>query len=297
MLKYEKQAYQRILKNELRYERQVLKALTEALNDIAAEMAKIYDKHAKGGKLTLAEMTRYNRYASMEKEMIGIINGATSDNIRTIKRMLPEQYNESFFNYGWAMDNGNGVRLSYGLPNKDVLIQLNKNPFLISASERYRVAGMAQIRNGINTGLTLGKSYPQMYRDVKAGVDRLKYEIVRVLRTEGQAVVNAAQSDLYTRAQAKGIKGNQIWDATLDSRTRETHGAMDGVKKKDGFYTGAIGKAPYPGWSGLPAGERINCRCSERFEVEGYSPQLRRTRDQGLIPYQTYPEWKKNYGK
>ena len=295
-MQYETQAYNRILKNELRFERQILSTLTDALTYINGEMTKIYEKYSVNGKLTKAEMTKYNRYASMEKEILSIINEATGENIKTVKKLLPDQYNEAFFNYAWAMDNANGVRINYGLVSKDILIELNKNPFLLSAAERYIVAGMAQIRNAINEGLVVGKSYAQMARDLRGAVNRLRYEILRVLRTEGQAVVNAAQDDLYIRALAKGINGRMIWDATLDGRTRETHGRMDGVAKSaDGFYYGAIGKAKYPVWEGLPVGERVNCRCRERFEVTGYSPLIRRTRDQGIIPYQTYDEWLPGY--
>lgn len=294
-MKYEKQAYQRILKNEIRYERQVIKTLTNTLYTINGYMADIYDKYAVNGKLSNAEMTKYNRYASMEKEIFAQIDEATKENLKTIDRMIPDQYNESFFNYAWAMDNANGVRINYGLINKDILIELNTNPFLVSAKQRYALAGKTQLRNALNTGLPLGKSYTQMTNDMRAAVNRLKFEITRMLRTEGQAVVNAGQSDLYTRAQEKGIKGKQVWDATLDGRTRQTHQQMDGVAKStDGFYHGAL-KAKYPAWYGLPAGERIQCRCTERFEVEGYSPTIRRTRDQGIIPYQTYPEWRETY--
>ena len=297
-MKYEKQAYQRILKNELRYERQVLKQLTETLYTINGYMAEIYDKYAVNGKLTNAEMTKYNRYASMEKDIFAQIDDATKANIKTVEKMIPDQYNESFFNYAWAMDNANGVRINYGVINKDALVELNTNPFLISAKERYRLAGKTQLRNALNAGLPLGKSYAQMSKDLKDSVNRLKYEIVRMVRTEGQTAVNAGQADLYTRANAKGIKGREIWDATLDGDTRPAHQAADGQAKDDsGMFTVDGEKTPYPTWYGMSAGNRINCRCTARFEVEGYSPTIRRSRDQGIIPYQTYPEWKENYVK
>jgi uncharacterized protein with gpF-like domain len=100
------------------------------------------------------------------------------------------------------------------------------------------------------------------------------------------------------KADDLGIEGGKVWDATLDGDTRPTHGAIDGKKadSKGLFYLGG-NPAKYPADSALPAGERINCRCRIRYEVEGYSPQIRRTREQGIIPYQTYPEWVKEYGK
>ena len=67
---------------------------------------------------------------------------------------------------------------------------------------------------------------------------------------------------------------------------------MDNVARDDdGMFRGAIGEAPYPGWEGLPAEERINCRCDIRFEIEGFEPDIRRSRDNGVLPYQRYEDW------
>ena len=86
-----------------------------------------------------------------------------------------------------------------------------------------------------------------------------------------------------------------MWDATLDGRTRITHRRMDGVKRNAEGYFEPI-HARYPLDENLPAEESIRCRCRLRFEIDGYSPQLRRTREQGIIPYMNYDEWEKTYG-
>jgi hypothetical protein len=39
-----------------------------------------------------------------------------------------------------------------------------------------------------------------------------------------------------------------------------------------------------------------NCRCGIRMDIEGYSPELRRSREQGIIPYQTYSDWESENG-
>jgi SPP1 gp7 family putative phage head morphogenesis protein len=58
-----------------------------------------------------------------------------------------------------------------------------------------------------------------------------------------------------------GIERNQ-WVATLDSRTRDTHWAMDGqIRKVDEPFESPSGATTfYPGGFGVP-GEDINCRC------------------------------------
>ena len=42
------------------------KQLADALTTILGEMKIIYDKYAKDGQLTRAEMTKYNKYSTME---------------------------------------------------------------------------------------------------------------------------------------------------------------------------------------------------------------------------------------
>jgi uncharacterized protein with gpF-like domain len=199
------------------------------------------------------------------------------------------------------MDNGNGVRLSYGNINPDTINELfsitnPKNIEMINALKNYKLSAKTAIRNALLSGLSQGKSYSKMMRDIQKALNMIAYKALRIVRTEGQRAINTAQYDLYLTAQNKGIEGNEVWDATLDGRTRDSHGRADGQIKKDGYFIIDGQKALYPLDPNLSADQSINCRCHVRFEVDGYAPQLRRTRDQGIIPYQTYEEWKKNYG-
>lgn len=310
----EKQAFTQLLKNEKKYQSQVQKALADSLTSIRGEMSKIYSKYAKNGILTRAEMTKYNKYQTMEKQILKVLEPAIAKNIVTIKKLMPEQYNESFFRYAWAMDQAVGVNLNYGVLNQNMINELfsitnPKNIELANALHNYGPNAKKYLRNALLQNLSIGKSYASMIKDIRTGLNKTYNEAIRLIRTEGQSALNHGQSDLYLKAINAGVDGGEIWDATLDSRTRPkikekrpkgNHREMDG-KKKDAntglFYLPLTGEyALFPGDPGLSAAQRIFCRCRLRFEIEGYSPQLRRTRDQGIIPYQTYEQWEKNYG-
>jgi hypothetical protein len=45
------------------------------------------------------------------------------------------------------------------------------------------------------------------------------------------------------------------------------------------------------------AAEDINCRCRVRGQIEGYEPKVRRIRDEGVVPYETYQSWNKRRPK
>jgi hypothetical protein len=280
---------------EKRYERQIAALYKESLATIRADMAKIYDKYAKDGILTKAEMTKYNRLASMEEKIYNDLKPAVRASVGTINKLKPAEYGEAFFRTAWAMDNATGVALDWGPLDKKAIVANLDNPFYQTATERLTGTLKGEVRNAINTGLALGQSYPQMMADLKKLVNLKNFETMRILRTELHAAQEAGIVDSYDEAKEQGIEGRTVWIATLDGNTRDSHQAMDGVARDDdGMFRGAIGEAPYPGWSGLDAANRINCRCDARFEVEGFEPKIRRSREDGLIPYQTYPEWVKD---
>lgn len=277
------------------YEKQVQLIYRDTLNSIQGEMTSLYQKYAQDGNLTYAEMSKYNRLKSMEDSIISQMDEATKQTIRTIDHMRPDLYQEAFYHYAWAMDNGNGVRLNYGVINKDIIAQNLINPFYTDVSRiRLPMVVRTATMSALNTGLAAGKSYEKMAADLRNAANIANYNAMRIIRTEAHTAINAGQDLAYERAQAKGIEGNYIWDATLDGRTRPTHAAMDqAIRKEDGLFDGpGSERCPYPGYFDLSAEERIHCRCRLRFQVGGYSPQLRRSRDEGVIPYETYAHWK-----
>ena len=61
------------------------------------------------------------------------------------------------------------------------------------------------------------------------------------------------------------------------------------VKKDDGYYDGPGGeRALYPGWIGLSASQRCNCRCSEVFVLD-------ESVEKGTEKYQYYSRWVRRF--
>lgn len=304
----EKKSLISLLEREAYYAGELQGQLQSALKEIYGEMKVIYNKWAKNGILTKAEMTRYNKYQSMEKQILKLLDPALKDNIQTIRKLMPDMYNESFFHAAWEVDNTTGLRLSYGNVNTKALLAAfditnPKNIELAEALRNYGPNAKKSMRSALLNGLSQGKSYNKMAADIERSISKIFSSAMTIARTEGQRAQNKGQDDAYLRARENGVDGYQVWSATLDQRTRPDHGAMDGKRKqKDGLYHFPNGElAQYPCDPNLPSEQSINCRCRERFEIEGYSPQLMRTRAEGVLAYQNYsdyvdqyhPEWKK----
>jgi len=299
--KLEQQALNSLLSREAKYSKQIQKQLLLALTSMYGEMKKIYNKFSINGKLTKAEMTKYNKYSTMEKQILMQLDPALKANVKTISKLLPEQFNESFFQYAWAIDQETGLRLSWGLVNTKTLlgafdITNPKNIELMEALKNYGPSAKKRIRSALLNGLSQGKSYSQMASDLDKSMKKIYSSAMTIVRTEGQTAINAGQTLAYSRAQENGVNGNEIWASAKDNRTREDHRNADGISRnKEGFFIVGGEQAQYPGDPSLSAENRINCRCSTRFEIEGYSPQLMRTREEGILPFQNYNDYAKQY--
>lgn len=105
----------------------------------------------------------------------------------------------------------------------------------------------------------------------------LAHRAETIARTESITALRAGRDEGIRQAIDQGIidesRLTRVWDATLDSRTREDHQAMHGtdVEGMDAPFVLPDGsRMMYPGDAsmGAPAEQTINCRCYERFDVD-----------------------------
>lgn len=84
-----------------------------------------------------------------------------------------------------------------------------------------------------------------------------------IARTESAGVQSAATiAAAMNRNAVLEEDLDQVWMATMDSRTRDTHFAADGQRTTlGGTFTVGGAALRYPGDPNAPASERINCRC------------------------------------
>jgi len=116
------------------------------------------------------------------------------------------------------------------------------------------------IQGGIEEGLN---GFYMRKRIQEALGDIGKVRAAAIARTETTQAFNAGHQAAYDGLAADGLISGKTWLAAPDQDTRETHAALDGVTVGPGedFDVGG-NPAPYPGHWGLPAEERVNCRCT-----------------------------------
>ncbi|MGD1818913.1 MAG: phage minor head protein [Pleomorphochaeta sp.] len=302
-----------ILENE---EREIIKAYGTAIYKTRKELKTLYDKYSRNGKLSNAELSKYNRLTGIQNQIEGILNKETSGIGPMIDKLTSLQREESFYRHGYAMDQGGTIGLNWGQFNEDAIKSaVNNKLSKISASdllEEARPEFLNQIRNEISLSTIRGDSYTKLSQRIEqilgvsvvGGKDAIYKGVgiaaraLRIARTEGQRALVEGQLASYQRAEDIGCEIEEIWDATLDGKTRPEHGELDGQAKdteKGGWLVPKIGIVTGPLQSGVASFD-INCRCRVRGQVKGYPPTKRTYRDENdntvLGEYKTYKEWK-----
>lgn len=148
------------------------------------------------------------------------------------------------------------------------------------------------IQSAVLQGILQGESIPKIAERLANVTNMNANAAIRNARTAMTGAENAGRVDSYKRAESMGIKMKQMWVATLDSRTRDSHAMLDGeiIEVGKRFPNGCS----YPGDPKGPPGDTYNCRCTLVAVVDGadpYNPNLRKSsylEDQGL----TYDEWR-----
>ena len=297
----------RIHQNE---ESSIIKLYGTALYEIRKILKELYDKYSVDGKLTNAQMTKYNRLKSVQDQVEGILEKKLKEVDSLTRTLTKEQYQEAFYRHAYAIDQAGGMSLNWGLVPEEAVEEAMKSPFSKLSSSKAlresRTATVEKIRQEIGLSIIRGDSYEVLGNRIDSilGITisgnkathtgkGASYRSLMVARTEGQRVLVDGHEKATAKAREMGCDIETIWDATLDGRTRPSHGALDGKPKDDpdkGWLVPEIGWVSAPLHSGVASFD-INCRCRTRDQVRGYPPQERYVRGDGTKPYETYDQW------
>jgi SPP1 gp7 family putative phage head morphogenesis protein len=253
---------------------------------------------------------RKNTLAELESVYDGLAEGlanAGASAQRLTNAQLAESAAISRRVAAWQLDNMSGVNVSRFLAHDTASLALTgitsfHGKYDLKAWEGVsdKRKARATIKNAVARGLLTGE-HPEaiarriqgIYSGEEAGSPHKR--AVRIARTETNRVMSEATQEAIRSANALGVKVRNRWDATLDSRTRDSHREVDGEVREVGEkFSNGLRR---PG-DGGPA-DSINCRCCITPVLEGFEPDSRVRRDNEtgeLIPYMTYREWESKRG-
>lgn len=240
----------------------------------------------------------------LHKQLDGIVNQIKDKQYLTVSDYLDGCYTDGFI--GTIFDaHGQGVPIITPIDQQAMVraVQLDSK---ISKGLYARLGEdvdllkrkiTAQVSRGISTGM----SYAQVAKQL-SDASRVGYNnAVRIARTEGHRIQTTASMDAMEAAKEKGADVVKQWDATLDSRTRESHAQVDGeIRELDKPFSNGL---MYPGDPRGGAGEVVNCRCAilqrARWAID--EDELKTLQDRaayyGLDKSEQFDDFKKKYLK
>lgn len=295
-------------------ESQIVRYYGTALAECRRKLEALYRKYGKDGRLTNADMSKYNRLSTLQDDISGILEKQLVAVDAMTKRLTGEQYQEAFYRHAYAIDQAGGMSLSWGQVPQDAVRAVVESPLSKLAGSRAmamsRKGTVDKVRDELSMAVIRGDSYEKLaqrvsdvlgvriedgkrYRYIDKGA---AYRSMLVARTEGQRVLVDGQMAAYDRAEELGCEFERVWDATLDGRTRAEHGALDGKAMDEahkGWFVPSIGWVSGPLHSGVARFD-INCRCRVVSEIKALPPEERHARGDGVRPYCTYEQWKES---
>lgn len=252
----------------------------------------------------LNQIGRGERYMSMRDKLAERMTNANEVAVSYVNDLTPSIYSLNR-NYAAYTIEGVHSNVSFDLVDEATVRRLVKeNPKLMPNYPKARAVdrgidltyGKQQIMKQVTSGILQGKSIANIAKDLRSNITNMgRVSAIRTARTATTAAENAGRIDTYKAAEEMGIKLEKQWLATLDSRTRETHAALDGVHipNDDTFDNGC----DYPGDPDGPPEEVYNCRCT----LIAYMPDVtasseRRARSDStgkneVVQDMSYKEW------
>ena len=276
-----------------------------ALDDIQAQLFKLLAKpRTQGGTLTYLEMQQKNRIEILYTKLKTILRNMNVGNAKLQRQLFRQTFNSSYYRLAFSIDKTVNIYTGFTLLNPETVTAAMNLPVsgltLNQTLAKNATQIQLQVRQIITQGIIAGRGSEDTAKILSSKMEDVfkgdYAKAIRVARTESGRAQNMGELASIDEAKDNGANIKKMWIATLDDKTRDSHGALDGqVENADGLFISIHGnEAEYPhGFS--VASEDINCRCSLGSKVEGFEPTERMAKRHGkyeTVGNVSYDDWK-----
>ena len=291
--------------------KEMQKQLDELIKEHGPEMKQLELEFING--TISAEDLKWLQAKQLEKKILGQkIDQLTGTMLEANKKAMGmisgEQVNvfaENANYQAYQLTQDTGVNLMFSVYDEQTAKKLiREKPELLPRKEvngkKDKAWNQKVIANAVTQAVIQGESIPKLARRiaVQTGETNMK-AMVRYARTAMTSAQNSGRMEMLHQAKGMGIKCKKRWLATLDSRTRDAHGKLDGqVADVDEPFKSDFGDIMFPGDMGskgsVPA-NLYNCRCTLIYEYEDFPNDP--TTDQRMQYNEYYTEETDEKGK
>jgi len=278
-------------------EAKFIKDLTQGYNDarkgIKKELNKAYDKYSVDGKLTMADMAKYDRLGALNKKVDAELTALNRGTASMHKGYLTDVFEDNYYMTGYFLESETAKDISYSLLNRQAIYESVLTPMDKIALSDNAVSVRAGIKRSITSDLIQGKGIREMSQGITNALEKNANNAARIARTETTGVMNKARLDSMGFAETKGFRIDKKWITGGDDRVRDSHACLDGdtVKLNEPFTECLINPMMYPGDQSGSAEDVINCRCSNVEVVTKVNEKRQTVKVYGNKNAKGYAEW------
>ncbi len=227
------------------------------------------------------QIFRSNQYQATLRSLTDVLVNSDVAAMALVNEQLPLTLAESYdfvSSLGFEAADQAGISMgTFQIYNADsVQAIIRDNPDLLPVVDlpEDELWNRNHINNQITQAIIRGDTIPQIARRLQNVAQMDNNAAIRNARTSMTAAENLGRSESSRRLRENGIPVEEIWSATHDSRTRDTHLLLDGTKRdeKTGKFGVGIIEEPYLRFPADPEGqakEIYNCRCRLNVQIEG----------------------------
>ena len=249
-----------------------VKTLQDDINRLGtmANLATDADEKAKLLSKQQSKIYQKQYQDAMKKQIGSILDNMQVEGFRTVDEYLQKCYEEAFVGTMYDLQ-GQGIALCFPLDQEAMVraVQLDSPiregmyAHFGENVQKLKKDITAQVSRGISTGMSYQQIAQQLSGKMVGTYNNpggSLYYAMRIARTEGHRIQVQGAMDACYKAKDKGANVVKQWDATLDSRTRDSHVAVDGeIRELDEKFSNGL---MFPGDPAGGAAEVCNCRCA-----------------------------------
>lgn len=227
------------------------------------------------------QVLKSTQYTKAVESMTNVLVNTDAAAMAIVNDQLPQTIAESYdfvqaLGYESAKESGltAGTFQIYNAQTVQALIR--DNPDLMPAPKvdipLDKKWNKDRINREITQGILQGESIPDIATRLMAVTTMDRNAAIRNARTAMTGAENLGRYESAQDLREQGIPVEEVWSATPDDRTRESHRLLDGTTRDESGYFGVGIIATPLRFAGDPAGdpeEVYNCRCRTGIVLKG----------------------------
>lgn len=264
------QRQKEILQSQLNNEKRILNELKQvymqAIKDCEKKIADLSSRRDMENLQSIIYQKRYQQ--ALRGQLEGVLEQLHSDEYATVSDYLARCYDDGFVGAMYDL-HGQGIPIILPIDQEQVVKAVQTDSKLSKPLysrlgedvDRLKRSVRAEVSRGIATGMTWNEIAVKIFRSfTHTSFSKAYNRAMTIARTEGHRIAVEAASNAQYKAKEKGANVLKQWDATLDTRTRDSHRMVDGeIRELDEKFSNGL---MYPGDPSGGAAEVCNCRCA-----------------------------------